>query len=417
MVASVEECDASGLSVAWTRVGHRRVYSHADGGVGCVCEEVKGPGGAFVGGVGVGSSVCLDLYDERNVRWEEGVVGCLVEVAGRLVHWDGEDQVCAVVVRPGVEVVLDGQGGSGSAVGGFYGDVVGHSDVLEDRLGVVVESESFRVVCFLFGGADEGSSYEVAVAPSSYQFPVQVVVPVGDGFWERNEVWVRDLFGEEGTDCLYFFLRRGGSDVKSGGSCPAGGGDVGVAGGPAEEISEGFEDVVSHGGSPFSEHGGQSVVASLGCGGRSVVALVGPVGGFCWSWWLGGRAPGLASSHQPPIIPVTYDKNRSQPCRPSGPGRHHPCGCPEQLEQLSCLFAKGASPGCTRVTPHAAEQRGSAASAPRPDASRMPAKEDQCLTWSCLRSKVDRCGHGKRVVDTGRRQSPHCPTDTCFQAV
>ena len=53
-----------------------------------------------------------------------------------------------------------------------------------------------------------------------------------------------------------------------------------------------------------------------GCGGRSVVALVGPVGGFCWSWWSGGggvspgwggRAPGLASSHPTPIVPVTCD--------------------------------------------------------------------------------------------------------------
>ena len=54
-----------------------------------------------------------------------------------------------------------------------------------------------------------------------------------------------------------------------------------------------------------------------GHGGRSVVALAGPAGGFCWSWWpggggtspgRGGRAPGTASSHTSPIVPVTYDK-------------------------------------------------------------------------------------------------------------
>ncbi|OMG09563.1 hypothetical protein BKH05_02505 [Actinomyces naeslundii] len=56
----------------------------------------------------------------------------------------------------------------------------------------------------------------------------------------------------------------------------------------------------------------------MGCGGWSVVALVGPVGGFCWSWWpggggaspgRGGRALGLVPSHPSRIVPVTYDKN------------------------------------------------------------------------------------------------------------
>ena len=293
-VVSVEELDVQDVVFAPVRVGHRLVYSHADGGVGCLVEDAKRPGGAFFRGESVGACVCLDLHDERDVRWEEDVVGCLVEVAGRLVHWDGEDQVCAMVARPGAEVVLDGQGGAGSAVGGFYGDVVDHGDVVEDHLGVVVRCGSYEAVGLLFGGSDEGGSYEVAVAPSSYQFPVQVVVPVGQDFWERNEVWVRDLFGEEGADRLYFFLRRGGSDVESGGSCPAGGGDVGVAGGLAEEVCEGFEDVVSHGGSPFLEHGGGSVVASVerggfstvasvGCDGRSVVAPVGTAGGSCLS--------------------------------------------------------------------------------------------------------------------------------------
>lgn len=316
-VVSVEELDAQDVVFAPVRVGHRLVYSHADGRVGCLVEDAKRPGGAFFRGESVGACVCLDLHDERDVRWEEDVVGCLVEVAGRLVHWDGEDQVCAVVARPGVEVVLDGQSGALAPVGGFYGEAVDHGHVAEDHLGVVVRCGSYEVVGLLFGGSDEGGSYEVAVAPSSYQFPVQVVVPVGQDFWERNEVWVRDLFGEEGVDCLYFFLRRGGSDVEFGGSCPAGGDDVGVAGRPAEEVSEGFEDVVSHGGSPFLEHGGGSVVASVGRGGWSVVALMGSVGGFCWSWWpggggaspgRGGRAPRLASSHTSPIVPVTYDK-------------------------------------------------------------------------------------------------------------
>ncbi|OLL12349.1 hypothetical protein BKH17_06265 [Actinomyces oris] len=45
---------------------------------------------------------------------------------------------------------------------------------------------------------------------------------------------------------------------------------------------------------------------------------MGPVGGFCWSWWSGGggtspgrggRAPGLTPSHPSRIVPVTYDKN------------------------------------------------------------------------------------------------------------
>ena len=293
-VVSVEELDVQDVVFAPVRVGHRLVYSHADGGVGCLVEDAKRPGGAFFRGESVGACVCLDLHDERDVRWEEDVVGCLVEVAGRLVHWDGEDQVCAMVARPGAEVVLDGQGGAGSAVGGFYGEAVGHGDVVEDHLSVVVRCGSYEAVGLLFGGSDEGGSYEVAVAPSSYQFPVQVVVPVGQDFWERNEVWIRDLFGEEGTDRLYFFLRRGGSDIESGGSCPAGGGDVGVAGGPAEEVCEGFEDVVSHGGSPFLKHGGGSVVASVergglstvasvGRDGRSVVAPVGTAGGSCLS--------------------------------------------------------------------------------------------------------------------------------------
>ncbi|EFW26874.1 hypothetical protein HMPREF9057_01739 [Actinomyces sp. oral taxon 171 str. F0337] len=66
------------------------------------------------------------------------------------------------------------------------------------------------------------------------------------------------------------------------------------------------------------EHGGPSAGASLGHDGRSVVAPVGPVGGFCWSWWpgggsaspgRGGRAPGLVPSHPSRIIPVTYNKN------------------------------------------------------------------------------------------------------------
>ncbi len=35
---------------------------------------------------------------------------------------------------------------------------------------------------------------------------------------------------------------------------------------------------------------------------------------------------------------------------PLGPDRRRPCGCPEQLVQLSRLFARG-SPGCTRVPP------------------------------------------------------------------
>ncbi|OLO56015.1 hypothetical protein BKH27_00010 [Actinomyces oris] len=76
------------------------------------------------------------------------------------------------------------------------------------------------------------------------------------------------------------------------------------------------------------EHGGGSAVASLGRGGRSVVALVGPVGGFCWSWWSGdggaspgrgGRVPGLVPSHLPPIVPVIYDKNSCDEIR-SGRG-------------------------------------------------------------------------------------------------
>ena len=74
---------------------------------------------------------------------------------------------------------------------------------------------------------------------------------------------------------------------------------------------------VGHWPVPFWGHGGPSAVASLGRDGRSVVALVGPVGGFCWSWWpggggaspgRGGRAPGLAPSHLPRIIPATCDK-------------------------------------------------------------------------------------------------------------
>lgn len=288
-VVSVEECDAGEVLVAWTRVGRRRVYSHADGGVGCVSQEVKGPGGAFVGGEGVGSSVCLDLYDERDVRWQDDVVGCLVEVAGCLVHWDGEDQVCAVVARPGCEPVLEGQGDALASVGGFYGEVVDHGDVVKDRLGVVVESESSRVVGFLFGGSDEGGSYEVAVAPRSYQFPVQVVVPVGEGFWERNEAWVGDLFGDEGVDRLYFFLRRGGSDVEPGGLAPAGG--------PVEESCQGAEDVASHGGFPFSGTAGGSRLSSWPGGGGA------PSG-------LGGRAPGRASSRPHLIVPTTCDTDR-----------------------------------------------------------------------------------------------------------
>ena len=68
---------------------------------------------------------------------------------------------------------------------------------------------------------------------------------------------------------------------------------------------------------PFWGHGGRSVVASLGCDGLPVVALVGPVGGFCWSWWpggggaspgRGGRAPGPVPSHPSPIVPVTCDR-------------------------------------------------------------------------------------------------------------
>lgn len=84
----------------------------------------------------------------------------------------------------------------------------------------------------------------------------------------------------------------------------------------AEQSS--LTECVAHGGAHFLEHGGPSAVASLGHDGRSVVALVGPVGGFCWSWWpggggtssgRGGRAPGLVPSYPSRIIPVTYDKN------------------------------------------------------------------------------------------------------------
>ena len=66
-VVSVEPGDADALLVSWTRVGHRRVYSHADGGVGCVSQEAKRPGGAFSRGERVGAGVCLDQIGRAHV--------------------------------------------------------------------------------------------------------------------------------------------------------------------------------------------------------------------------------------------------------------------------------------------------------------------------------------------------------------
>ena len=298
-VVSVEPGDADALLVSWTRVGHRRVYSHADGGVGCVSQEAKRPGGAFSRGERVGAGVCLDLYDERDVRWQDDVAGCLVEVAGCLGHGDGQGQVCAVVVRPGVEVVLEGQGDAGAAVGGFYGDVVGHGHVVEDRVGVVVEAESGDPVGLLLVGSDERGPYEIAVALRPYQFPVQAVVPAGEGFWERNEGWVGDLLGEQGADRLCFFFRRGWADVEVARARP-GRRDAGpAAGGAAGECSQGVQgagDVEGHGLSPCLGRGGLSVVASSGPGGsssrsRGSVGVGAPAG-------PGGRAPGRAFSRR-----------------------------------------------------------------------------------------------------------------------
>lgn len=244
----VEDIPADDVVTCPARCGQRLVYTNADGQPGCISEDVKRPGGVFVRGEFGGSAVCLDLHDERDTRWLEDVAGCLVEVAGRLGGWDGDDQVCAVVTRPGVEPVLEGGGDAGAPVGGFYGEVVDHGYVVEDRVSVVVEAVSFKPLGFLLVGADEGGPYEITVAPSSYQFPVQVVVPAGDGFWERNVAWFGDLLGDECPDCLYFFFRRGWVDVEVFSSRSGAGGRRGrLSGGSAEDASDGLGDGAGQG--------------------------------------------------------------------------------------------------------------------------------------------------------------------------
>lgn len=212
------------------------------------------------------------------------------------------------VVKPSEEVdlvfFLDvGAGGFGELVGrdpgsgsDFAGAVVGG---FEEQAGGpwsgAAASDVEGVEEASVVGCEEGAgSKDAAVAAGDDVVGVRPVVGADEGYEE----------------CPGWFS-FGGEDA------------VELVGAAADIKGEAVEDAVSSCslGAPESlcelRQVGHWPVPFWGHGGRSVVALAGPAGGFCWSWWpggggaspgRGGRAPGTASSHTSPIVPVTYDK-------------------------------------------------------------------------------------------------------------
>ena len=192
-----------------------------------------------------------------------------------------------------------GSGFAGAVVGGFEEQAGGpwSGAAASDVEGV----EEASVV-----GCKEGAGSEDAAGAAGDVVGVCPVVGADEGY-EECPGWL-SFGGEDAVELVGAAAGIEGEAVEDAVSSCSSGAPEGLC-----ELGQ-----VSHWPVPFWGHGGPSAVASLGRDGRSVVALVGPVGGFCWSWWpggggaspgRGGRAPGLVPSHPSRIIPVTYDKN------------------------------------------------------------------------------------------------------------
>lgn len=193
----------------FVRQGNRRAYAQAYAASRGVTQVGEGATGAFVAGVADGFSV-FDFDDEGGLGLCDGVTGFLEKAAGSLIHGGGKGDVCAVLYRPGVDVGDKGASYCPLPVGGFYSYFVDGQHPLEDRAQLLVGGSAQPcVIGFLLCSTYEGTRYQIAAIPSSYQGSGKVAVSfvLNESLWPGNEVGIGDVFFKEGVDLIYFFLR------------------------------------------------------------------------------------------------------------------------------------------------------------------------------------------------------------------